>query len=75
MSLQLDMCLLAYHSAFMHSSWTYQCPPLLTVKGVNLAVAHDGLATFVTEIVCIFHNDYFDFKGAFFEQFLIRNAV
>ena len=37
---------------------------LLTVKGVDLAVAHDGLP-FVTETVCIFHSGYFDCRGAF----------
>ena len=31
----------------------------------QFGIAHDGLATFVTEIVRIFHNGYFDFKGAF----------
>ena len=45
-----------------------QCPPLysslLTVKSVNLVVAHDGFLC-VMEIVCIFHCGYLDYRGSY----------
>ena len=60
----------------MHSSWTYQCQShssLLTVKGVDLAVAHDGFPSkrksSVFFIVAIM------IAEVLFKQFLIRNAV
>jgi len=37
---------------------------LLTTKGVNLAVARDGLP-FKTDIVRIFHSDYFHCRDGF----------
>jgi len=39
----------------MHSSWTYQCS-LLTLKSVNLVIAHDGLLA--ENFSLFFHNDY-----------------
>ena len=38
---------------------------LLTVKSVDLVVAHDVELPFVTEIVRIFRSGHFDSRGAF----------
>ena len=79
MLLQLDTCLLVYHSMYnaffidllvsfvSHSS-------LLTVKGVDLVVAHDLWLPFIMEIVHFFIVATLIVK-VIFEQFLIRNAV
>ena len=66
-----ERCLLAYCSTYnaffmdLPVSSFVSHSSLLTVKGVDLAVACNGSLPFVTEIVWIFHTGYFDCRDTF----------
>ena len=54
----------AYMQCILHgftSTLLYVLSSLLTAKSVNLAFAHDGFLC-ITEIICIFHSGYFDYR-------------
>ena len=60
----------------MHSSWTYQCPPLsslLTTKTVDLVVARDGFPSKQKSTVCFIVAT--SIAEVFLKEFLIRTAV